>query len=89
MRVQFWQFAAVKQFQQIVGQRCVEIVGDPDFTARESHGPLCGGLRGNQPGYGNAGAGDRDFLSGCDPLEQAREVSLGLVDIYFHDRRLD
>ena len=42
------------------------------------------GSTGHQAGHRNSGAGDGHFLPVGDPLQKAREVRLGFVDVDFH-----
>jgi hypothetical protein len=81
-----WKFATVELFQQIVGQRSVEVVRDPNPTTIKSQGTDFVLLRldGDQAGHGDSGAGDGDFFSGGDALQEAGQVGLGYVDVDFH-----
>lgn len=66
-----------------LGQRIEkERIGERAELAFEATGYTrsAGGER-DEAGEGLAGAGDGDFLAGCDPGEEARELGLGFVDV--------
>ena len=64
-----------KQIQNLVRQRCVEVVGNFDRIAQESEfSPGRGRRQRNQPGYGNAAIRDRDFFPSGDAAQQAGQL---------------
>jgi len=72
--------------QDLVRQRGVEVVRDPELAVEEAQlaaAPL--GPDGTELRHRPARLGDDDLLAGLDLLEEAREVRLGFVDVYlFH-----
>jgi hypothetical protein len=88
---EFRKLATVELFQQVVWQWSVEVVGDPDLPACKSQGTdfVLLWLDGDQASHGDTGAGDGDFFSRGDALQEAGQVGLGYVDVDFHVWRID
>jgi hypothetical protein len=88
--LEFRKHAAIESFEQVVRERGIEVVGDPHSPPVKAHGAGFH-LRhdGDETGDGDAGAGDGYFLSGGHALQEAGEMSFGLMDVDFHKATVD
>ena len=84
-------FAPVERSQQIIRQGRAEIIRDPDTVAIHSQGPDLRLLRfhGHQARHRHASPGNDNFFPGRDPLQEARKVGLGLMNVDFHRVTID
>src|SRR5947209_2853353 len=74
-----------KQVLNVLRHGIIEIVGDPEVALSRSELSLFRpGFNRHQLCYRLSSFGDDDFFSHGYALEQAREMSLCLVDIDFH-----
>src|SRR5258708_14593637 len=74
-----------EEILDLFGQRIIEIVRHSELPfGGTQESPFFLRFQGDELGHRFARLGDNDFFSEGDALEQAREVSLSLVNVDFH-----
>lgn len=76
--------------QRIERERCTELLSKSDLSFEKTEGMLAFPRRcWNQFCDRRTRLSDRDFLSQCDPLENAGKLSLRLMNVDFHKGEYD
>jgi hypothetical protein len=73
---------ALEFSEHILGERRIEVVGDPDFASSTSERALWRShLVWEQPGNGTTGPGNHNLITVLDAIEQTREMRFGLMNV--------